>query len=74
MPEWTEGVSRGYGAAILRDGEMVPIEEIVAILNQLHGELAHIRNGAFIVVPTSVFHAETMHLVAERYLKDNETI
>ncbi len=33
IPEWTEGVC-GDGAAILRDGEMVPIEDVVAALNR----------------------------------------
>lgn len=33
MPEWTEGVC-GDGAAILRDGEMVPVEDVVAELNR----------------------------------------
>jgi hypothetical protein len=32
MSQWTEGVC-GDGAAILRDGEMVPITELLAILN-----------------------------------------
>lgn len=32
MSEWTEGVC-GDGAAILRDGEMVPISELLTILN-----------------------------------------
>lgn len=34
MPEWTEGVC-GDGAAILRDGEMIPIEDVIATLNNL---------------------------------------
>lgn len=33
MAEWTEGVC-GDGAAILRDGEMIPIEAVVAVLNK----------------------------------------
>jgi hypothetical protein len=32
MAEWTEGVC-GDGAAILRDGAMIPIEDLVASLN-----------------------------------------
>lgn len=32
MTEWTEGVC-GDGAAILRDGQMVPISELLAHLN-----------------------------------------
>lgn len=39
MPEWTEGVC-GDGAAILRDGEMVPIEDVVAALNNFEGTAA----------------------------------
>lgn len=34
IPEWTEGVC-GDGAAILRDGVMAPIENVVAALNLL---------------------------------------
>ncbi len=33
IPEWTEGVC-GDGVAILRDGEMVPIVDVVARLNE----------------------------------------
>lgn len=39
MPEWTEGVC-GDGAAILRDGEMVPIEDVIATLNNFEGTAA----------------------------------
>ncbi len=34
IPQWTEGVC-GDGAAILRDGVMVPVEDVVAALNLL---------------------------------------
>jgi len=34
IPEWTEGIC-GDGAAILRDGVMVPVENVVAALNLL---------------------------------------
>ena len=33
IPQWSEGVC-GDGAAILRDGVMIPIEELVALLNR----------------------------------------
>jgi hypothetical protein len=42
VTEWTEGVL-GDGAAILRDGQMVPITELLEILNateQLREQLA----------------------------------
>ena len=38
-PQWTEGVC-GDGAAILRDGVMVPIEEVIARLNQAEARAA----------------------------------
>ena len=39
LPQWTEGVC-GDGAAILRDGVMVPIEEVIARLNQAEARAA----------------------------------
>lgn len=39
MPEWTEGVC-GDGAAILRDGEMIPIEDVLSTLNNLESTAA----------------------------------
>ncbi len=39
MAEWTEGVC-GDGAAILRDGEMIPIEDVIDTLNNLEGAAA----------------------------------
>ena len=39
MAEWTEGVC-GDGAAILRDGEMIPIEDIIATLNGIESAAA----------------------------------
>lgn len=44
-PEWTEGVC-GDGAAILRDGVMVPIEDVVARLNHLEDALHHMEKAA----------------------------
>lgn len=45
MPEWTEGVC-GDGAAILRDGEMIPIEDVIATLNKLEGAAAAVEEMA----------------------------
>lgn len=37
VPVWTEGVC-GDGAAILRHGQMVPITDVLAILNRLEAQ------------------------------------
>ena len=44
LPQWTEGVC-GDGAAILRDGVMIPIEEVIARLNQAEAALAAPEQG-----------------------------
>ena len=37
-PIWTEGICGG-GAAILRDGVMQPIEEVIAALNAVYADM-----------------------------------
>ena len=44
LPQWTEGVC-GDGAAILRDGVMIRIEEIIARLNQAEAALSAPEQG-----------------------------
>ncbi|NBW18408.1 MAG: hypothetical protein EBR82_61580 [Caulobacteraceae bacterium] len=44
LPQWTEGVC-GDGAAILRDGVMIPIEEVIARLNQAEAALVAPEQG-----------------------------
>ena len=44
LPRWTEGIC-GDGAAILRDGVMVPIEEVIARLNQAEAALTAPEQG-----------------------------
>ncbi len=44
LPQWTEGIC-GDGAAILRDGVMVPIEEVIARLNQAEAALSAPEQG-----------------------------
>lgn len=58
MSEWTEGVCSD-GAAILRDGEMVPISDLLAHLNAvdraLNGIIDHWREfGGMIVFNNAV--------------------
>ncbi len=42
-------------------------------IRTLGRELSEIRLGEVVVMPTSIEHARAMHLLAERYLKDNQT-
>ena len=44
LPQWTEGIC-GDGAAILRDGVMVPIEEVITRLNQAEAALSAPEQG-----------------------------
>ena len=43
MSEWTEGVCSD-GAAILRDGVMVPITELLSTLNGMEAEILRLRS------------------------------
>lgn len=42
--EWSEGVCAD-GAAVLRDGQLVPISDLVATLNRFESALVEIREG-----------------------------
>lgn len=57
-----------------RNGEYVSADAYDAALRrieELQAALDHIKNGAVVMIPVSVDHAKMMHLLAERYLKDN---
>ena len=58
---------REYRRAVT-DPELASLRRSLAVMTL---ELEQIRTGKVVVMPVSVQHAEAMHLVADRYIKDN---
>lgn len=61
-----EGVLRD---AIRHGQEECPVDPV--FVAEVISELRRLRSGEAVVVPRTVKHAEAMHLLAERYLRDN---
>lgn len=62
----SEGVLR---AAVRQGQEAFPVDP--GFVADVIAELRRLRSGAAVVVPSTVQHAEAMHLIADRYLRDN---
>lgn len=74
MAEWTEGVC-GDGAAILRDGCMVPIEELIETLNGYEGKISDLEGelrGVIHEMDHIMYESDTEQRWSRvRYLADN---
>ena len=76
MAEWTE-IGCGDGAAILRDGEMIPIEDIIATLNGIESAAAAAvaEMDRKLTEAKRIIHADLAHqpkFIPERIRKQKE--
>lgn len=62
--DWVDDQQKLWRAGMDQDDLRRRIED-------LESELTSIRSGEVVVMPISVKHAEMMHVLAERYIKDN---